>query len=69
MHHLESGGTVTKFSAIAGGQKDNKIQLEQKQKDLTHMKERFRAFEIQNRAYVQGKIRLKRKRSNAAVIL
>ena len=28
VHHLESGGTVTKFSAIAGGQKDNKIQLE-----------------------------------------
>ena len=61
MHHLESGGTVTKFSAIAGGQKDNKIQLEQKQKDLAHMKERFRAFESSKSRVYKRKIRLKKK--------
>ena len=55
MHHLESGVTVTRFNRIAGGQKENKIQLEQKQEDLTHMKDRFRMFESSKSRVYKGR--------------
>ena len=65
---MESGGDAGRYKAAAG-QKDYKVQMEQKQKDLKVMQERLAKFDMTKRKLYRRKNQLKSKKLNDVGIL